>query len=122
MSAVPAAEIGLPGIRYARREDHRLITGTGAFTDDLRPDQMLHGHVIRSPHARAKIVRIDLSAVRAAPGVRWVMTADDVTQQGGGSLPNSFTFPGRGGTTQQVATMPVLARDQVLFVGQPVVM
>ncbi|MFM7568122.1 MAG: xanthine dehydrogenase family protein molybdopterin-binding subunit [Betaproteobacteria bacterium] len=122
MSAVPAAEIGLPGIRYARREDHRLITGTGAFTDDLRPDQMLHGHVIRSPHARAKIVRIDLSAVRAAPGVRWIMTADDVTQQGGGSLPNSFTFPGRGGTTQQVATMPVLARDQVLFVGQPVVM
>jgi carbon-monoxide dehydrogenase large subunit len=122
MSAVPASETSLPGVHYARREDHRLITGTGAFTDDLRPDQMLHGHVIRSPHARARIVRVDLSAVRAATGVRWVMTAEEVIQQGGGSLPNSFTFPGRGGTTQQVATMPVLAHGQVLFVGQPVAM
>ncbi len=122
MSVISGSETGQPDVRYARREDHRLITGTGAFTDDLRPDEMLHGHVIRSPHAHARIVRIDLSAVRAAPGVRWVITAEEVAQHGAGSMPNSFTFPGRDGATQQVATMPVLARDKGLFVGQPVAM
>lgn len=122
MSVAPAIEGGVSGVHYARREDHRLITGTGAFTDDLQPDNMLHGHVIRSPHARARILRVDLSAVRAAPGVRWVITAAEVAQMGGGELPNSFTFPGRGGTAQTVALMPILARDQVLFVGQPVAM
>jgi carbon-monoxide dehydrogenase large subunit len=122
MNVMAGSEIGQAGVRYARREDHRLITGTGAFTDDLRPEQMLHGHVIRSPHAHARIVRIDLSAVRAVPGVHWVITADEVAQHGAGSMPNSFTFPGRGGAAQQVATLPVLARDKVLFVGQPVAM
>ena len=55
MSILSPSDVAQPGVRYARREDHRLITGTGAFTDDLRPDQMLHGHVIRSPHAHARI-------------------------------------------------------------------
>ena len=108
------------GVKYARREDHRLITGSGVFTDDLRFAGMLHLHVIRSPHARARINGIDATAARAAAGVHAVYTAAEISAMGGGDIPNNFTFPGKGNAQQLVATMPLLAREQVLFVGQPV--
>ena len=125
MSAVlksTGGEGAAPEVRYARREDHRLITGTGKFTDDLHFDGMLHAHVIRSPHARARILSMDMSAVRAAPGVAAVLTEVEVKAMGGGDLPNNFTFPGKGGSPHRVATIPLLARGEVLFVGQPVAM
>jgi carbon-monoxide dehydrogenase large subunit len=81
---------------------------------------MLHLHVIRSMHAHARILRLDLSAVAAAPGVRWVMTAQDIEAHGGQDLPNAVTVKDRHGEAQRVNRMPVLARDVVRFVGQPI--
>ena len=100
-------------VRYARQEDHRLITGQGRFTADHRYPGMLHASVIRSPHAHARIVRIDLSAVRQAPGVRYVMAAEELAALGGRDLPNAQTFPGKGGQAQVIVTLPVFARDTV---------
>lgn len=111
-----------PEVRYARREDHRLITGTGVFTADMRIEGMLHAYVIRSPHARARIASMDMSAVRTAPGVRSVLTDAEASAMGGGDLPNNFTFAGKDGSAQRIATIPLLARGEVLFVGQPVAM
>jgi carbon-monoxide dehydrogenase large subunit len=108
------------GVAYARTEDHRLITGQGQYTADVHYPGTLHLHVIRSMHAHARIVRMDLSAVAAAPGVRWVMTADDIDQHGGQDLPNAVSVKDRHGEAQRVARMPVLARGRVRFVGQPI--
>ena len=108
------------GVAYARTEDHRLITGQGQYTADVHYPGTLHLHVIRSMHAHARIVRMDLSAVAAAPGVRWVMSADDIDQHGGQDLPNAVSVKDRHGEAQRVARMPVLARDRVRFVGQPI--
>lgn len=116
MSAHSAAQ---SGVAYARTEDHRLITGQGQYTADVHYPGMLHLHVIRSMHAHARIVRMDLSAVAAAPGVRWVMTAQDIDAHGGQDLPNAVSVKDRHGEAQRVARMPVLARDTVRFVGQP---
>ncbi len=108
------------GVAYARTEDHRLITGQGQYTADVQYPGMLHLHVIRSMHAHARIVRLDLSAVAAAPGVRWVMTAQDIDAHGGQDLPNAVSVKDRHGEAQRVARMPVLASDTVRFVGQPI--
>ena len=71
-----------------RKEDQRLITGTGQFSADAHPVGLLYGHVIRSPHAHARIAHIDLSAVRSAAGVHLVLTAKDVQAAGFADLPN----------------------------------
>ena len=107
-------------IRYARREDHRLITGAGRFTADHHVPGMLHAAVIRSPHAHGRILRCDLSAVLSAPGVRLALTARDIEADGPRELPNLMSVTGSDGAPQRVVLMPVLARDRVHFVGQPV--
>ena len=117
MSANPSTQ---SGVAYARTEDHRLITGQGQYTADVQYPGMLHLHVIRSMHAHARILRLDLSAVAAAPGVRWVMTAQDIEANGGQDLPNAVSVKDRHGEPQRVVRMPVLAHDTVRFVGQPI--
>ena len=104
-----------------RKEDQRLITGTGQFSADGQAAGMCHGHVIRSPHAHARITHLDVSAVRTAPGVRQVLTAQDVQAAGFADLPNATQVKNAQGQAQVVCTMPVLAHDRVLFVGQPLV-
>src|SRR5262245_58532392 len=60
-----------------RREDARLVTGRGAYIDDLRFEGLAHAVVLRSPHAHAWIGSIDTAAARRAPGVLAVLTAAD---------------------------------------------
>ena len=110
------------GVNYARREDHALVTGHGRYTADHAYPGMLHAYVIRSMHAHARIERIDLSAVTKAPGVVWVMTADDATALGAQDFPNVVAVEDINGQPQKVVRMPVLAKDTVHFVGQPIAM
>ncbi len=65
------------GIR--RREDPRLITGSATYTDDFALPGMVHAAMLRSPHAHARIRRIDADRARKAPGVLAVYTGRDVT-------------------------------------------
>jgi carbon-monoxide dehydrogenase large subunit len=65
---------GLIGRRIARIEDSRLLRGQGCFIDDIELPGLLHAAFLRSPHAHARIRRIDAAAARAAPGVRAVLT------------------------------------------------
>ncbi|HZN53381.1 MAG TPA: xanthine dehydrogenase family protein molybdopterin-binding subunit, partial [Methylomirabilota bacterium] len=66
------------GARIPRNEDPRLLRGLGCFVDDVNPAGMLHAAALRSPHAHARIVRLDASAARRAPGVHLVLTAADL--------------------------------------------
>src|SRR5690349_12907313 len=80
-SMTDAADIARPkiiGARIKRTEDPRLLTGLGSYTDDRQVARVLHVAFRRSEHAHARIVSIDCTAARAAPGVIAVLTADDL--------------------------------------------
>ena len=108
------------GVKFSRQEDLELITGAGKYTADYHYPGTLYMHVIRSVHALAKITKLDLTLVSKAPGVKWVMTAKDIDEHGGKDLPNALAVKSRSGEPQLVVKMPVLARDWVHFVGQPI--
>ncbi|HET6238604.1 MAG TPA: xanthine dehydrogenase family protein molybdopterin-binding subunit [Acetobacteraceae bacterium] len=103
-----------------RREDARFITGTGRYLDDLRLDRVAHVAILRSPHAHARIARIDTIAARAAAGVIAVLTDAEARIDGlQPMLPvaqaNTVT-----GEPFAFAPQPLLACDVVRFVGEPV--
>ena len=62
------------GQSVPRFEDPRLLRGGGQYVDDIVLPRMAFGHVLRSPHAHAKIRKIDIAAANAAPGVLAVLT------------------------------------------------
>jgi CO/xanthine dehydrogenase Mo-binding subunit len=70
--------VAYTGQSLKRLEDPRLLTGQGAFLDDLTFPEMLYAAVLRSPHAHASISAIDTAAARHAPGVVAVFTAEDL--------------------------------------------
>jgi aerobic carbon-monoxide dehydrogenase large subunit len=78
MSAGTSPPLRYTGMRIKRLEDPRLLSGRGRYLDDLALPRMLFASFVRSPHAHARIVRIDATAARALPGVIAVFTADDV--------------------------------------------
>jgi carbon-monoxide dehydrogenase large subunit len=75
----------LLGASIKRREDPRFITGKGNYTDDLKLSGMTYAAFVRSPHAHAKIRKIDTAKARAHTGVVAVFTGTDMT--GVNSLP-----------------------------------
>src|SRR5213593_3496828 len=73
-----ATAIKYIGQPLRRREDFKFVTGKGRYTDDLKVPGMLHMAVLRSPHAHAIIKQVDLSAAKAAPGVRLALSGADL--------------------------------------------
>src|SRR5882724_3103299 len=70
------------GARVRRREDPRLVTGQGRYVADVALPGLLHVAVHRSPHAHARIVRVDSSEARRRPGVVHVLVPADVAALG----------------------------------------
>ncbi|HEV2033427.1 MAG TPA: xanthine dehydrogenase family protein molybdopterin-binding subunit [Candidatus Dormibacteraeota bacterium] len=73
-----AVSFALGGV-VKRREDPRLVTGAGQYTDDVQPAGCLHAVFVRSPHAHARITGVDSSAARAMSGVVGIFQAADLT-------------------------------------------
>ncbi|MBN9388380.1 MAG: xanthine dehydrogenase family protein molybdopterin-binding subunit [Chloroflexi bacterium] len=103
---------GYVGSRIKRREDPRLVTGNGNFTDDLTPAGTLYLHMLRSSHAHAKIVSINTAAAKAMPGVMAVFTGEDFKKELAGPIPG-VPF----GSVQAVPAYYPIATDRVRFVG-----
>jgi len=103
-----------------RREDQRLITGQGRFTADWNLPGQLYGHFLRADRAHAEIVSLDAKAARAAPGVKAVLTGEDVRKAGFKEAPPLVKFPGRGGMKLLEPHRDVLAVGRVRHVGQEV--
>lgn len=95
--------------RLQRKEDPRFIRGQGNYTDDITLPGMLHGAILRSPVAHAKIVSIDTSEALARPGVRAVITGKDLEPLKLAWMP-----------TLSYDVQAVLATDKVRFQGQEV--
>ena len=70
------------GQSVSRLEDPRLLTGRGNYLDDRKIGGILRGYVLRSPHAHAKVVSIDTSEARQAPGIHLVLTGEDFQASG----------------------------------------
>ena len=69
------------GQSIPRKEDKRLVQGQGVFFDDVRRHGMGYVHFVRSPHAHARIVSIDVAAALALDGVYGTLTGDEVAIQ-----------------------------------------
>ena len=104
------------GSSIRRREDPRLITGTAAYTDDLVLPGMVHAAILRSPHAHARIVKIDTVRAAKAPGVLAVYTAAD-TENVLKPMPCAWLIPN---SDLKIAAYPQFARDIVRYVGDAV--
>ncbi len=98
------------GASPLRKEDRRLLTGAGRFVDDLARDGMLHMGVVRSIQAHARIAKIQAARARALPGVLAVWSPADLPE---------IARPLAGGTASRPFAQPVLARDVVRYVGEP---
>src|SRR5262247_3495620 len=113
-----------------RREDGRLVTGQGCYSDDFNPPGQAYAQLVRSPHAHARLLHVDATAALGAPGVLAVLTGRDAEADGLAPIPhrpvptnpNEFPLGGRDGSSIFVAPHPVLAVEVVRFAGEPVAM
>lgn len=104
-----------------RKEDERLLRGSGRFVDDVERPGQAWLYVVRSPHPHARLGAVEVAAARRAPGVLAVVTGAELAGEGAGPLPFG---PGYFGEDGQPATAPdrmLLATDTVRFVGEGVV-
>lgn len=104
---------GLIGRSIRRIEDAALLCGRGRYADDLpTTPSTLQAHIIRSPHAHARILRIDAAAALAYPGVSAVITGEDIQR-----ISDSFLVALKAPVPQWS-----LAVERVRYVGEPVVL
>ena len=121
------AGIGKP---VRRKEDLRLLTGRGCFSDDLVLPRQTYATMVRSPHAHARIVAIDANRASAMPGVLAVLTGKDVAADGLQPIPHRIALrkvPDIGldntdGSPPYAAPHLPLPADRVRFVGEAVAM
>src|SRR5215469_3953187 len=76
------------GDTVRRKEDLRLVTGRGCYSDDFNLPGQAYGAVVRSPHAHARIHAIDVSAAQAMPGVLAVLIGEDARADGLSRIPH----------------------------------
>ena len=113
-----------------RKEDARLVTGKGRFTDDFSLPGEAHAAMVRSPHPHARIVAIDAVAAKAMPGVLGVFTGADCAADRIGPLPHDpvpktkfdMKLTGPGGGAVFAGPHALLPADKVRHVGEAVVM
>jgi carbon-monoxide dehydrogenase large subunit len=114
------AKFGI-GDSVRRLEDPRLLTGGGRYTDDTKLSQpAARMYVLRSPHAHADIKKVDTTAAKKAPGVLAVFTGADVEKEGFGDVPCLVPLDNKDGTPRADTSRPMLAKDRVRHVGDPV--
>ncbi|HXQ52650.1 MAG TPA: xanthine dehydrogenase family protein molybdopterin-binding subunit [Stellaceae bacterium] len=108
------------GQSVPRTEDPRLLTGRGRYADDVVLARLAHAHVLRSPHAHARIRSIDVRAAQQMPGVLAVLTGADWAAEKYGAFKPAIPRSRRDGSPMFVPTRPALAHGRAMLVGDPV--
>ncbi len=108
------------GAAVRRKEDFRFITGQGQYTDDVVRPGETRAVFVRSPHARAKIRSIDVSAAKKMPGVVDVLTGADLATDKIGNLICGWAITSKDGSAMKMAPHPALAAGTVNHVGDAV--
>ncbi len=110
----------LIGSRIERKEDKKFLTGKGRYTADINLAHQTYAYFVRSPHARAKITKIDTSKASEAPGVVKILTGNDLAKDKIGGLIAGWKIVSRDGKDMKCPPHPPLAKDSVNFVGDHV--
>src|SRR5215831_1161433 len=105
------------GARIVRKEDRRFITGQGNYTDDIPIRNAAYAVFVRSPHAHARIRRIDASKALAAPGVVGVLTGAELAADKVGGLICGWMVKSTDGSPMKAGPYPPLANEVVRYVG-----
>src|SRR5580704_10966239 len=108
------------GAAVRRKEDQRFITGKGRFTADIERPGQSHAYFLRSPHAHAKIGKIDTEVAAAMPGVLAVLTGTELSADKIGSLICGWLIHSKDGSPMKMAPHPALAYGKACHVGDPV--
>ena len=124
------AAIGAIGQPLRRKEDERLLTGKGRFTDDFNMAGQAYAAMVRSPHPHARILRIDGSRTQRMPGVLGVFSGADCLADGLAPIPHSpvpstrydMKLTGPDGGAIFIGPQPLLAVDKARHVGEAVAM
>jgi carbon-monoxide dehydrogenase large subunit len=103
-----------------RLEDDRLLAGKGLYSDDRDAANQAWLALVRSPHAHARILSLDLSAAKGAPGVVAAWTMADLRADGVGHIPFPPLFKRADGSPMAAPPRTPLAEGTVFYVGQPV--
>lgn len=112
--ATPKFGVGAP---LRRKEDEPLITGQGIYTGDYMPEGCLHGFVVRSAMAHAKISVENADEIRAMEGVHLVLTGAELE---GKKMPTQARLKQADGTDYWLPPQPVLCSDTVRYVGDAI--
>jgi carbon-monoxide dehydrogenase large subunit len=110
----------LIGARVQRKEDYRFLTGTGQYTDDVALPNQSYAVFVRSPHAHAKIRKIDTQQAKSAEGVLGVYTGQDLGAAKVGGLPCGWLITDVDGKPMKEPPYPPLAQGKVRHVGERV--
>ena len=109
-------EYSVVGTRPVRHDGADKVTGRARYGADINLPGMLYGKVLRSPHAHARIKSIDTSRALALPGVKAVVTSDDMAQPSG----NIVDLAEGALANARFMSNNILARDKVLYKGHAV--
>ena len=110
----------LVGSRVERKEDKRFLTGKGKYTADINIANQTYAIFVRSPHARAKIKKLDISKALKSSGVVSVLTGSEIAEDKIGGLIAGWAIRSEDGTEMKCPANPPLAKDNVNFVGDPI--
>lgn len=111
----PPSGFRVVGTRPIRHDGPDKVTGRALYGADLHPAGFLYGKVLRSPHAHARILRLDAARALALPGVEAVVTAHDLPDPG-----NRVAELGEGAINLRHLSGNVLARDKALYAGHAI--
>jgi carbon-monoxide dehydrogenase large subunit len=108
------------GKSLPRTEDLRLVRGLGRYTADLAPRDALRAFVVRSPHATARIVKIDTTAAEAMPGVHLVLTGEHPEMTALGTIQSKVKRQSPDGKPNFEPPYRILSRERAMYVGDAV--
>ena len=108
------------GSKVERKEDKKFLTGKGRYTADINLVHQTYAYFVRSPHARAKITKVDIAKALKAPGVINIFTGEDIAREKIGGLIAGWKIVSQDGKDMKVPNHPPLAKDSVNYVGDHV--
>src|SRR3984893_1197368 len=108
------------GAAVRRKEDQRFITGKGHYTDDISRPGQAHAYFLRSPHAHARLKRIDTAEAARMPGVLAVLTGAELAADKIGNLICGWMIHSKDGSPMKMAPHPAIAHGKACYVGDPV--
>jgi carbon-monoxide dehydrogenase large subunit len=114
-----SVETGI-GASVRRKEDFRFITGKGQYTDDISRPGETRAVFVRSPHAHARIKKVDVAAARKMPGVVAVLTGAELATDKIGNLICGWMIHSKDGSPMKMSPHPAIASGKACYVGDPV--